>query len=310
MGWRILDLTNLHGEVGFSKRSRKLTIMSFDTGEVTEHSLVDVNIMFVGIGVALQAGVVNHLTSQDVVVLFCDWKGIPISGMYPWIDAHGRVAARQRAQAKLSEPRVKNAWMRVVKAKIRGQASNLDLLGRDSENRLREIAADTRSGDPKNCEALAARYYWHRLFGDPGFNRRPGERSDPINAMLDYGYTVLRGHSMRAVLASGLTPALGLFHKSRSNSFALADDLIEPFRPAVDLTVARLGTTFDVSDRQARTALVKSTLQPFSSTGETIPTVMVELAQAYGQYVEGELKYLPVPEWKAHRGGVMYASEV
>lgn len=310
MGWRILDLTNLHGEVGFSKRSRKLTIASFDTGEITEHSLVDVNIMFVGIGVSLRAGVVSHLTSQDVVVLFCDWKGVPVSGMYPWVDAHGRVATRQRAQAKLSEPRTKNAWMRVVKAKIRGQASDLDALGRDGGDRLREIASSTRSGDPKNCEALAARYYWHRIFGDPGFARKPGERSDPLNAMLDYGYTILRGHSMRAVLAAGLTPALGLYHHGRSNSFALADDLIEPFRPAVDLTVARLGARFDVSDRKARVAILQSTLQPFSPLRETIPTVMVELAQTYGQYVEGELRYLSVSEWEAPRGGDMYVSEV
>lgn len=303
MGWRILDLTNLRGEIGFSKKTRKLLVTSFDTGEIAEHSLVDVCIMFVGIGVSLRAGVVSHLTSDDVVVLFCDWRGVPVSGMYPWIDAHGRVAARQRAQAGLSLPRTKNAWMRVVKAKIMGQASNLEALGRDGPKHLKEIASQTRSGDVTNCEALAARYYWRRLFADTSFTRRPGQRSDSLNSMLDYGYTVLRGHSVRAVLAAGLTPALGLFHSGRGNSFALADDLIEPFRPAVDFTVANLGPEADITDKKVRAALVRSTIQPFSPSHETIPTAMVSLAQLYGQYVETVIKYLPVASWSAQGKG-------
>lgn len=309
MGWQILDLTSLRGEIGFSQKTRKLLITSWETGEVNECSPSDINIVFVGVGVAVGAGVVSHLTANDIVVLFCDWKGVPISGMYPWITAHGRVAARQRAQAKLSEPRSKNAWMRIVKAKIRGQAANLDSLGKEGGDKLRAIAMATTSGDPKNCEAQAARYYWTRVFGDSHFIRAQGERSDALNSMLDYGYTILRGHSMRAVLAAGLTPALGIYHCGHSNSFALADDLIEPFRPAVDYVVAKLGPS-SLENKDTRKKIMKSTLQPFLEGGETIPTAMVEFAQAFGLYVEGETRYLQVPTWMVDKESDCIGSEV
>lgn len=303
MGWRILDLSGLHGELRFSKSKRKLLIVPRETGDLIECSLVDVGIIIVGIGVSINAGVVNHLSDSDVAVLFCDWKGSPVGGLYPWLNAHGRVAARQRAQARLSIPRAKNAWMRLVKSKIRGQAANLDCLGLEGGKRLRELAADVKSGDPCNHEAQAARYYWSRIFGRREFVRVPGMRADPLNSMLDYGYTVLRGHSMRAVLAAGLAPTLGVFHRGRGNSFALADDLIEPFRPAVDLAVARIGDAADMECSDVRARLIKATLQIFPDGGFSIPKTMVDLAQQYGLYVESELRYLPVPAWNATRLG-------
>lgn len=297
MGWQILDCTSLHGEICFLRNKRKLSITSFDTGEIVECSPIDVNVMFVGIGVSIGAGVISHLTANDVVVLFCDWKGVPISGMYPWINPHGRITARQRAQASLSTPRSKNAWMRIVKAKILGQAANLDALGRLGGDKLREIAAHTKSGDPSNCEAVAARYYWPRLFADRRFLRTPGERFDNRNSMLDYAYTILRGHSMRAVLSAGLTPALGICHCGHGNSFALADDLIEPFRPAIDYVVASMNQGDNFEDKEVRKKLALSTTQQFLVSGETIPSAMVDFAQAYGMYVEGNAKYLSVPVW-------------
>lgn len=301
MGWRILDFTNLHGELSFVKTTRKLLATSCETGEAFECSLVDVSVLLVGVGVSMRAGVIGHLTSNDVAVLYCDWKGVPVSGLYPWISPHGRIAARQRAQASMSVPRLKNAWMRLVKAKIRGQAANLDYLGRDGGDKLRKLASKTKSGDPVNCEAQAARYYWPRLFGCDNFSRVPGMRDGTSNSMLDYGYTVLRGHSVRAVLAAGLAPTLGVFHRGRGNAFALADDFIEPFRPAVDLVVAQLGKGASLERKDVKSALIQATLQTIPGSGYSIPTAMVNLAQEYGQYAESEVKYLSVPDWSISR---------
>jgi CRISPR-associated protein Cas1 len=118
------------------------------------------------------------------------------------------------------------------------------------------------------------------------------------NALLDYSYTILRGHSIRATLSAGLTPSLGLYHRNRANSFALADDLIEPFRPAIDYAVAQLPADARVDDREVKRTLLQATLQAFRADGTTIPTVMIELAQHYGRYVEGDVELLQVPIWK------------
>ena len=102
---------------------------------------------------------------------------------------------------------------------------------------------------------------------------------------------------MRAVLAAGLTPALGIYHRSQSNSFALADDLIEPFRPAVDYVVANIDSVHNLDSKRIRKELLQSTMQQFSASGKTIPSTMVDLAQEYGMYVEGDVRFLSVPVW-------------
>jgi CRISPR-associated protein Cas1 len=239
-----------------------------------------------------------HFASKDVVCLFCDWKGLPVSGMYPWINAHGRVAARQRAQAALSLPRSKNAWARIVKAKISGQAKTVELLEKKGAEKLSRLVRRVRSGDPENVEAQAARIYWQALFGEEGFNRLPGQGMGGRNNLLDYAYTILRGHSMRAVLSAGLTPALGICHHNRANSFALADDLIEPFRPPIDYRVALLSQDATPEDPEIKKRLLQATLDDFRIDGATIPTVMVELAQQFGRYVEGDIEFLQVPVWE------------
>ena len=99
------------------------------------------------------------------------------------------------------------------------------------------LARNVRSGDPVNVEARAARRYWPLLMGKD-FRRDPS--ADGANALLNYGYTVLRAIVSRAVVASGLHPTIGMFHQNRQNSLALSDDLMEPFRPLVDQTVKRL----------------------------------------------------------------------
>jgi CRISPR-associated protein Cas1 len=96
------------------------------------------------------------------------------------------------------------------------------------------MARRVGSGDPDNMEAQAARRYWPLLFGE-SFRRDRDEQG--INAMLNYGYAVLRAATARAVCGAGLHPAISLSHKSED--MGLIDDLMEPFRPMIDLMVAR-----------------------------------------------------------------------
>lgn len=282
----------------FDKSKRRLEVADCETGEIQNLALESVNIMLIGLGVTLSPAIMQHFANNDVIVLFCDWKGRPVCSVYPWGDAHGRVAARQRAQASLSVPRTKNAWMQVVKAKIRGQASNLQCLNRSDWVRLARFANDVRSGDPSNVEGHAAKVYWKSLFADPSFVRVQGMRAGDRNSMLDYGYTILRGHCLRAVLAAGLNPTLGIFHRNRANHFALVDDLIEPFRPVVDWVVATMPEDAVMEDKGVRRQLVQSTLLRFQQGGYSVPKTMTDLSQQFGLYVEGEIERFEVPYWK------------
>jgi CRISPR-associated protein Cas1 len=160
---------------------------------------------------------------------------MPVSFIWP-LGGHYAQGARMRAQWEASRPLHKQLWRRIVVAKIQNQAAVLAALGTRSLG-LEALAGKVRSGDPDNVESQAARRYWPLLFG-PDFRRDRSERG--INAMLNYGYTVVRAATARALVAAGLHPTIGIHHRSRGNDMALADDLVEPFRPFVDACVKRL----------------------------------------------------------------------
>lgn len=242
--WRVIDLCGFEGEL---RSTRGGVEVCPDGGFPTTVPVAEIAVVLVGMKVALSAAVLHRLAAADTAVLFCDWRGIPEGGCYSWSD-HGRVAARHRAQAEVTLPRKKNAWARLIRAKIEGQASVLENIKIRGSGELLALADQVRSGDPGNIEAQAARLYWSRTLGK-GVGRQPAAgQLIGANACLDYGYSVLRGHLMRAVLAAGLAPALGVFHRGRGNAFALADDLIEPFRPAIDEVALQLPPTASPSD--------------------------------------------------------------
>ena len=214
--WRVIDLCEFEGEL---RSTRGGVEVCPEGGTPTKVPVAEIAVVLVGMKVALSAAVLHRLAEADVAVLFCDWRGIPEGGCYSWSD-HGRVAARHRAQAEVSLPRKKNAWARLIRAKIEGQASVLENLKIRGSGELLALADQVRSGDPGNVEAQAARLYWSRALGK-GVVRQPAAgQLIGANACLDYGYSVLRGHLMRAVLAAGLAPALGVFHRGRGNAWS------------------------------------------------------------------------------------------
>ena len=147
--------------------------------------------------------------------------------------SHSRVTRMMRLQLDIDKPQTKRAWAEVVKVKISNQALCLKLAKKGDFGRLESYASRVRSGDTENMEAQASSYYFPQLFGK-GFNRA---QECLVNAMLDYGYAVLRGAITRALVAHGFQPNIGLFHRSEQNAFNLADDVIEPYRALVDLHV-------------------------------------------------------------------------
>ena len=153
--WRILDFTSFEGKI----HSDDGAIVVVNSDGVSQRvSVADVAVVLIGMKVSFSAGVIHRLTDKDIAVLFCDWRGVPESGAFSWSE-HTRVGARHKAQLELSLPRRKNAWGRIVRSKIQGQAAVLRNLNRPGAQELEHIAGQVRSGDPSNLEGQAARIY-------------------------------------------------------------------------------------------------------------------------------------------------------
>ncbi len=158
------------------------------------------------------------------------------AGMLWPIEGNFEQSRRMDSQLAASLPQRKRLWSDVVRRKLAFQAAVLARLNLP-DMPVRVLIKKVKSGDPDNVEAQGAKRYWTLLFG--GQFRRDQTASD-MNALLNYGYTVLRATTARAVIAAGLHPGLGLHHQHANNAMRLVDDLMEPFRPVVDLHVWQL----------------------------------------------------------------------
>ena len=171
----------------------------------------------------------NALSDNNVAVVFCGDNRMP-NAMLMNLDSNKTQGESFRAQIEASEPLKKGLWKQVVEAKIRNQAALLNKLGKEGD-KLKPYYTNVKSGDVDNREGIAAKLYWAELFGNDFIRHREGYEP---NNLLNYGYTLLRAAVARALMGSGLLPALGIFHRNRYNAFPLADDIMEPYRPYVD----------------------------------------------------------------------------
>ena len=187
--------------------------------------------------VSLTIPLLNALTEQNVAVIFCNEKGMPASMLYN-LQGNTTQGETLRNQLEAGEVLKKTLWKQIIEAKIKNQAALLNKMGKKGSI-LKPLYTNVKSGDSDNREGIAARLYWTALFGRDFIRDRniPG-----INSLLNYGYSILRAAVTRALVSSGLFPALGIFHHHRSNAFPLSDDLMEPFRPFVDEIVFELTT--------------------------------------------------------------------
>ena len=185
--------------------------------------------------ISISIPLLNELVDAGVAVVLCDKKGMP-HAMLQNMDGNNLQGEFLRNQIEVGEVLRKQLWKQIVEAKIKNQSALLEKLhGKGAQ--LKPLYMNVKSGDSDNREGIAARLYWGALFGEDFVRNR---EESGINALLNYGYTVLRAATARALVSAGLTPSLGIFHHNRSNAFPLADDLMEPYRPFVDEVVYHL----------------------------------------------------------------------
>lgn len=202
--------------------------------------------------ITLTHGLISALMDNNVALLSCNEKHLPYGLMLPMAQHHA-FTEKMYAQLESSQPLRKNLWQQTIVAKIENQASVLDGLGIDVEN-MHYWSSQVKSGDPDNYEARAAAYYWDNIFIQYDAFRRH-RFGDAPNNLLNYGYSILRAIVARSLVGSGMFTALGIHHKNKYNPYCLADDIMEPYRPYVDILVLDILTETEEEIEDLTTAL-------------------------------------------------------
>lgn len=221
-------------------------------------------------GCVLTKNVLMGCVSRGAVVVFCGATYKPESIMIPLFGSY-EFSGRMDDQIASSIPLVKQIWRTIVKEKIHNQAEVLEIFGSTKTKDLRILEKSVLSGDSNNREAVAAAVYWKALFGK---DFRRDQDGDGVNSALNYGYAILRGIMARAVCSVGLHPSLGIHHINRLNNYCLVDDLIEPYRPLVDMIVYGLIDGEDiVLDSNLKKEIVRIAWMDLLVEGQRSPLV-------------------------------------
>lgn len=240
----------------------------------------------------------NKLLEHNVAVITCDATHHPL-GMFYVLESNTLQSQKFKKQLEASQPLKKQLWQQVIKAKIHNQAKVL-ASQKANANYLYQLIAKVKSGDADNCEAKAAQYYWDHVFPDFLQFKRFREGAPPNN-LLNYGYSLIRAITARSIVASGLMPTLGIFHRNQYNAFCLADDMLEPYRPYVDTVVCHIvnlnGRYLQMTPDMKKQLLSIPSLD-VNIGGQTSP-LMVAIQRTIHSLVkcfEGQSKHLVLPE--------------
>jgi len=201
----------------------------------------------------------NLLIENNTAVIVCNAHHLP-NGMFLNLNSHHIQQEIFKNQIDASLPLKKKLWQQTVVEKIKNQGILLEKIT-CKKNNLEFIASKVLSGDSTNMEGVAANQYWKSFFEIKFKRERFG---DYPNNFLNYGYALLRAATARALSGSGLLNTLGIHHKSKYNAFALADDIMEPFRPMVDEKVYELMQNYE--EQELHTKLKAELLQILTQT--------------------------------------------
>lgn len=248
--------------------------------------------------ISLTHYLLDKLVSNNVAVVTCNDSHHPTGLLMP-LEANTLQSERFKAQIEATEPLKKQLWQQTVKAKIGNQAAVLKNWGGKFQL-LKNLADGVKSGDADNSEAIAAAHYWQNLFPPAWlfYRKRDGV---PPNNLLNYGYAIIRAGMARAIVGAGLLPTLGIFHRNRYNAYCLADDMMEPYRPCVDMVVRGIIDRTSAVENltpELKVELLKIPAMDVLLNGEKSPLMvaMQRTAASLARCYTGEQRKLLLPE--------------
>ena len=235
----MIKRTLYFGNPAYLKTSNEqLVIEMQDTGETKTVPTEDIGLLILDHQqITITHALIAKLLEKNVAVITCDSTHHP-TGLLLNLDGHSLQSQKFKAQLDATVPLKKQLWQQTIMCKINNQAALLRKNNKKYEV-LNTFSKEVKSGDSENHEAKAASYYWKNIFPDViQFTR--DRFGLPPNNFLNYGYAILRAVVARSLVGSGLLPTMGIHHRNQYNSYCLADDIMEPYRPYVDMLVCKM----------------------------------------------------------------------
>lgn len=284
----------IENKTSITSRNQQLVLKS----EIRESSIPIEDIGFLVLDhpeIYLSIPAMNSLVENNTAIIICGKSHLP-NGMFLNLNSHHIQQEIFKNQINASLPLKKQLWQQTITEKITNQGILLQKIT-NKKNNFEFLASKVLSGDSSNMEGVAANFYW-KVFFEQDFKR---ERfGDYPNNFLNYGYAILRAATARALSGSGLLNTLGIHHKSKYNAFALADDIMEPFRPIVDEKVAEIMQKYD---EQELNTLIKSELLQvltrtvyFKDEKSPLMVALQKAASSLQQCYTGERKKIKYPQ--------------
>ena len=245
--------------------------------------------------VYLSMNSMNLLVDNNVSLIICGANHLP-NGMFLNLNSHHIQQQLFKKQIDASEPLKKQLWQQTIIEKIKNQGQLLSMFTQQ-KNPLNHYASKVLSGDTSNMEGAAAAHYWKAFFEHDFKRERFG---DYPNNFLNYGYAILRAATARALSGSGLLNTIGIHHHNKYNAFALADDIMEPFRPIVDECVSQLMVNFE--EEELNTKIKAELLQILTRTvyfkdeKSTLMVTLQKTASSLQQCYTGKRKKINYPQ--------------
>ncbi|AUP03305.1 CRISPR-associated endonuclease Cas1 [Streptococcus agalactiae] len=225
-GWRTV-VVNTHSKLSY-KNNHLIFKDSYQT-EMIHLSEIDILIMETT-DIVLSTMLIKRLGDENILVIFCDDKRLPTAMLMPYYARHDSSLQLSRQMSWIEDVKA-DVWTSIIAQKILNQSFYLgECSFFEKSQSIMNLYHDLESFDPSNREGHAARIYFNTLFGND-FSR---EQDNPINAGLDYGYSLILSMFAREVVKCGCMTQFGLKHANQFNQFNLASDIMEPFRPIVD----------------------------------------------------------------------------
>jgi CRISPR-associated protein Cas1 len=183
--------------------------------------------------ITITSGLIEKLHEHNVAIVYCGSNHMP-TGLSLAFENNHTYTEKLRKQLNATEPLKKQLWKQTISNKIQNQAAVLKQLGYNHKPLLK-LADNVTSGDPENMEGQAAAKYWQLLLAP--YQTTRGQHEGGPNLLLNYGYAIIRAVIARNLVGSGCLPAVGIHHRNKYNAYCLADDIMEPYRPIVDLAI-------------------------------------------------------------------------
>lgn len=238
--------------------------------------------------VSVTAALLNELINKKVKVMFCDDKHNPSFELTPYYGSHD-CSLKLKRQISWNKTVKQFVWTQIVVEKIKNQAAVLDYYKLEQSSQLMEYIEEIELNDKTNREGHAAKVYFNALFGK-GFSR-----SDdcPVNAALNYGYSIILSIFNREIAASGYLTQLGLFHDNMFNQYNLSCDLMEPFRPFVDLTVREMNPMkFDKEEKLQIYAMLSEDIRIDGRTQTFINAIKIYCKSIFAAIEENDISLI------------------